>query len=78
MHCCGCGRPAATAPIQPLVWEPPYAAGVDLKTKNKQTKNPNQKKKKPKPKKHTWLSPTAPKYLACFLNSVLPPKLKLA
>lgn len=24
-------RPAATAPIRPLVWEPPYAAGVTLK-----------------------------------------------
>ena len=31
-------RPEATAPIRPLVWEPPYAAGVALKgqkTKNK-------------------------------------------
>ena len=24
-------RPAAIAPIRPLVWEPPYAAGVVLK-----------------------------------------------
>ena len=24
-------RPAAVAPIQPLAWEPPYAAGVALK-----------------------------------------------
>ena len=24
-------RPAATAPIQPLAWEPPYAMGVALK-----------------------------------------------
>ena len=23
-------RPAATAPIQPLAWEPPYAAGLSL------------------------------------------------
>ena len=23
-------RPAATAPIQPLAWEPPYAVGADL------------------------------------------------
>ena len=30
-------RPVATAPIRPLAWEPPYAAGVALeKTKNKQ------------------------------------------
>ena len=29
-------RPAATAPIQPLTWKPPYAAGVPLKkTKRK-------------------------------------------
>ena len=26
-------RPAATAPIRPLAWEPPYAAGAALKTK---------------------------------------------
>ena len=26
-------RPAATAPIGPLAWEPPYAAGVVLKRK---------------------------------------------
>ena len=37
-------RPAATAPIRPLAWEPPDAAGAALekkkkdKTKNKQTK----------------------------------------
>ena len=24
-------RPAATAPIRPLAWEPPYAAGAALK-----------------------------------------------
>ena len=28
-------RPAATAPIQPLAWEPPYAAGVALKKRQK-------------------------------------------
>ena len=28
-------RLAATAPIQPLAWEPPYAAHVALKRKNK-------------------------------------------
>ena len=26
-------RPAAAAPIQPLTWEPPYAAGAPLKNK---------------------------------------------
>ena len=33
-------RLAATALIQPLAWEPPYAAGVALEKANKQTKNP--------------------------------------
>ena len=28
-------RLAAAAPIQPLAWEPPHAAGVALKSKNK-------------------------------------------
>ena len=28
-------RPAAAAQIQPLAWEPPYAAGVSLKRKEK-------------------------------------------
>ena len=32
-------RPVATAPIQPLAWEPPYAAGVALQ-------RPKEKKKK--------------------------------
>ena len=37
-------RPAATAPIRPLAWEPPYAGGSGprkgkkAKNKNKQTK----------------------------------------
>ena len=34
-------RPSATAPIQPLDWEPPYALGVALK-------RPERKKKKKK------------------------------
>ena len=37
-------RPAATAQIQPLAWEPPYALGAALKRQktkqNKTTKNP--------------------------------------
>ena len=34
-------RLAATAPIRPLVWEPPYAAGVALeKAKKKKKKKP--------------------------------------
>ena len=28
-------RPAATVPIQPLAWEPPYAVGVALKKPKK-------------------------------------------
>ena len=35
-------RPAATAPIQPLAWETPYAVGVALGKKKKKKK----KKKK--------------------------------
>ena len=31
-------RPAATALIRPLAWEPPYAMGVDLKRQNKKQK----------------------------------------
>jgi len=40
-HGCGC-RPAATAPIGPLAWEPPYALGVALEKAKRQKK----KKKK--------------------------------
>ena len=39
--CCGCGRPGAAAPIQPLAWEPPHATGVALN-------RPQKKKKKKK------------------------------
>ena len=35
-------RPAATAPIQPLAWEPPYATGVA----QDMAKRPKKKKKK--------------------------------
>ena len=31
-------RPGATAPIQPLAWEPPYASGTALKDKKTHTK----------------------------------------
>ena len=37
-------RPAAIAPIQPLAWEPPYAAGAVLK--RQKTKDKKKKKKK--------------------------------
>ena len=37
--CCGCGvRPAAAAPIRPLAWELPYAAGAALKREKKKKK----------------------------------------
>ena len=39
-------RPAATAPIRPLAWEPPYAVGTALKRKKKERKkkeNPTKK-----------------------------------
>ena len=32
-HCCGCG--GAAAPIRPLAWEPPCAAGAALKRQRK-------------------------------------------
>ena len=38
-------RPVATAPIRPLAWEPPYAAGVALEKAKRQKK----KKKKNTP-----------------------------
>ena len=31
-------RPAATAPIRPLAWEPPYAVGAALKRRKKKKK----------------------------------------
>jgi len=40
-------RPAATAPIRPLAWEPPFAAGVALE----KAKRPKKKKKKERKKK---------------------------
>ena len=38
-------RMAAPAPIQPLAWEPPYAAGVALKTKKQNKTKQNRKQK---------------------------------
>ena len=31
-------RPGATAPIQPLAWEPPYDVGAALKTKQNKSR----------------------------------------
>ena len=42
-------RPVATAPIRPLAWEPPYAAGAALqkaKTKKKKQKKKTKKERK--------------------------------
>ena len=56
-HCCELSDPvllwlwsrlAATAPIRPLAWEPPYAGGAALGKKGKKT----QKKKKKHPNIH--------------------------
>ena len=44
-------RPVAAAPIGPLAWEPPYAAGAALE------KAKDQKKKKEKKKKEKKLTP---------------------
>ena len=38
-------RPAATAPIRPLAWEPPYAAGAALKNKKRKRKRKKEKEK---------------------------------
>ena len=38
-------RLAATAPIQPLAWEPPYAGDVALKNKTKQNKTKQNKRR---------------------------------
>ena len=35
---CGIGQQLATAPIQPLAWELPYAASAALKSKKKKKK----------------------------------------
>ena len=39
-------RPVATAPIQPLAWEPPYAAGAAQEIATTTTKKTKDKKKK--------------------------------
>ena len=43
-----CRRPVATAPIRPLAWEPPYAAGAAQEIATTTTKDKRQKKKKKK------------------------------
>ena len=59
-------RPVATAPIRPLPWEPPYAAGAalerDKKTNNNNNNNNNDMKHFLKAVPHKWqqLSPLGP------------------
>ena len=38
-------RPAATAPIRPLAWEPPYAVGVALENTKRQKKRKRKRQK---------------------------------
>ena len=44
-------RPVATAPIGPLAWEPPYAAGAALEKTKRQKKKKKKKRKKKKKEK---------------------------
>ena len=44
-------RPAATAPIQPLAWETPYASGAALKKKKKWKERKEGKRKERKKEK---------------------------
>ena len=45
-------RPVATAPIQPLAWEPPYAAGAALeKTKKEKERKEGRKEGRKKERK---------------------------
>ena len=41
-----CGRPVATAPIQPLAYEAPYAAGVALKRQKEKKKKKKKRKER--------------------------------
>ena len=43
-------RPAATAPVGPLAWEPPYATGVALQ--RQKTKKKKRKKERKPAKSH--------------------------
>ena len=51
-------RPAATAPIQPLVWEPPYATGAALEKTQK-------KKKKRERERNEYFKTEQPRVLPC-------------
>ena len=54
-------KPAAVAPIRPLAWEPPYAAGAAQETAKRQKKKKKKKKKaKTKTKTKQNMSPQCP------------------
>ena len=44
-------RPAATAPVQPLAWEPPYASGAAQEMAERQKKKKRKEKRKKERKK---------------------------
>jgi len=46
----------ATAPIQPLAWEPPYASGMDLKRQKKKKRKKKEKRKREKERKKEKLT----------------------
>ena len=54
-------RPAATAPIRPLAWEPPYAAGVAQEMAKRQKK-----------KKKMWYIYTMQYYTVITKKKVMP------
>jgi len=47
-------RPVATAPIQPLAWEPPYAAGAAQEIAIATTTTTKRQKKTKKKKRMVW------------------------
>ena len=48
-------RPEAIALIRPLAWEPPYAAGVTLKSKKKKKKKKKKEKKRKKERQNDYI-----------------------
>ena len=63
-------RPAAGAPVQPLAWELPYAAGVALK-QNKNKKNRNKTVHRNKGLNYCWASETLVKEFATVIAIII-------
>ena len=65
---------AATGPIRPLAWEPPYAARVALEMakRQKKTKQNKTKQKNPKPSKVLFTHGNGPKVLMVACRSMQP------